>query len=55
MLYVYKSSEKELVNINYLIAKNRKVKRIEKKTALINSKKAIAFTRKWLMIINIVT
>ena len=53
-LYVYKSREKKLLNINNLIAKIRKLKRIEKYIALSNSKKTIAFTRKWLIMNNIV-
>ena len=52
-LYVYKYREKKLLNINNLIAEIRKIKRIEKEIALPNSKKAIAFTRKW-HIINII-
>ena len=51
---MYKSSEKEIININNLIAKIRKVKGIEKKIVLTNSKKTIAFTRKWHIINNIV-
>ena len=35
-LYVYKSREKKLININNLIAEIRKVKRIEKEIALNN-------------------
>ena len=53
-LYVYKSREKKLLNINNLIAEIRRIKRIEKEIALPNSKKAIAFTRKWHIINNIV-
>ena len=53
-LCVYKSREKKLLNINNLIAKIRKLKRIEKYIALSNSKKTIAFTRKWLIMNNIV-
>ena len=45
-LYVYKSREKKLLNINNLIAEIQKIKRIEKEIALPNSKKTIAFTRK---------
>ena len=45
---------KKLLNINNLIAKIRKLKRIEKYIALSNSKKTIAFTRKWLIMNNIV-
>ena len=52
-LYVYKSREKKLLNINNLIAEIQKIKRIEKEIALPNSKKTIAFTRKWHMINNI--
>ena len=54
MLNVYKSREKKLLNINTLIAEIRKIKRIEKEIALPNSKKTIAFTRKWHIIDNIV-
>ena len=53
-LYVYKSREKKFLNINNLIAEIRKIKRIEKDIALPNSKKTIAFTRKWHIIDNIV-
>ena len=53
-LYVYKSREKKLININNLIAEIRKVKRIEKEIALTNSKKPITFTKKWHIINNIV-
>ena len=53
-LYVYKSREKKLLNINNLIAEIQKIKRIEKEIALPNSKKTIAFTRKWHIINNIV-
>ena len=44
-LYVYKSREKKIININNLIAEIRKVKRIEKGIALNNSMKAIAFRK----------
>ena len=53
-LYVYKYREKKLLNINNLIAEIQKIKRIEKEIALPNSKKTIAFTRKWHIIDNIV-
>ena len=53
-LYVYKSREKKLLNINNLIAEIQKIKRIEKEIALPNSKKTIAFKRKWYIINNIV-
>ena len=53
-LYVYKSREKQLININNLIAEIQKVERIEKEIALTNSKKTVAFTRKWHIINNIV-
>ena len=53
-LYVYKSREKKLLDINNLKAEIQKIKRIEKETALPNSKKTIAFTRKWHIINNIV-
>ena len=45
-LYMYKSREKKLLNINNLIAEIQKIKRIEKEIALPNSMKTIAFTRK---------
>ena len=51
---MYKSREEKLININNLIAEIRKVKRIEKEIALTNSKKTIAFTKKWHIIIKIV-
>ena len=47
------SPEKKSSNINNLIAEIRKGKRIEKEIAFTNSKKTIAFTRKW-CIINII-
>ena len=53
-LYVYKSREKKFININNLIAEIGKVKRVEKETALTNSKKEIAFTKKWHIINHIV-
>ena len=53
-LYVYKSRKKKLININNLIAEIRKVKRIEKETALTNSKKTIAFIKTLHIINNIV-
>ena len=40
--------------MNNLIAEIQKIKRIEKQIALPNSKKAIAFTRKWYIVDNIV-
>ena len=46
--------KKKLININNLMAEIRKIKRIEKEIALTNSKKTIAFTRKWHVINNIV-
>ena len=51
---MYKSREEKLVNINNLIAEIQKVKRIDKEMALINSKKTIAFTKKWHVINDIV-
>ena len=45
-LYMYKSREKKLLNINNLIAEIQKIKRIEKEVTLLNSKKTIVFTRK---------
>ena len=53
-LYAYKSREKKLLNINNLIAEIQKIKRIEKRNCLPNSKKTFAFTRKWHMIDNFV-
>ena len=53
-LYVYKSREKKLLNINNLIAEIQKIKRIVKEIALPNSKKTIAFTKKWHITNNIV-
>ena len=53
-LYVYKFREKKVLNIRNLIAEIQKIKIIEKETALPNSKKTIAFTRKWHIIGNIV-
>ena len=38
---MYNSREKELIDINNLMAEIRKVKRIEKETALTNSKKQL--------------
>ena len=52
-LYVYKSREKNFINIDNLIAEIRKVKRIEKEIALSYSKKTIAFTKKWHLTDNI--
>ena len=37
LLYVYKFSEKKFININNLTAEIRKIKRMEKETALNNS------------------
>ena len=48
------TEKKKLLNINNLIAEIQKIKRIEKEIALSNSKKALAFTRKWYIINNIV-
>ena len=48
------SEKKKLSIINNLIAEIQKIKRIEKEIALLNSKKTIAFTRKWHIIDNIV-
>ena len=47
MLYVYKSREMKFINVNNLTDKIQKVKKIEKEIALNNSKKTIAFTKKW--------
>ena len=44
-LYIYRYREKKFININNLTAEIRKVKRIEKETALNNSKKTIAFRK----------
>ena len=52
--FVYKSREKNLLNINNLIAEIWKLKRVEKEIVLPNSTKTIAFTRKWHMIDNTV-
>ena len=46
--------KKKLLNINNLIAEIQKIKRIEKEIVLPNSKKTIAFTRKWHITDNIV-
>ena len=51
---MHKFREKKLLIINNLIAEIQKIKRIEKEIALLNSKKTIAFTRKWHIIDNIV-
>ena len=53
-LYVFKSREKKFMNLNNLIAAIRKVKTIEKEIALTNSMKSIAFTKKWLIIDNLI-
>ena len=53
-MYEYISPEKKFININDLIAEIRKAKRTEKEIVLTNSKKLIAFTRKWHMINNII-
>ena len=53
-LYVFKSREKKFINLYNLIAEIRKVKRIEKEIALTNSMKTFAFTKKWLIINNII-
>ena len=53
-LYVYNSREKRFININNLIAEIRKVKKIAKEIYLANSKKTIAFTKKWHIINNII-
>ena len=45
-LYVYKSREKKLTNVNNLMAKILKVKKIEKEIALNNSMKTIDFRKK---------
>ena len=53
MLYVCKSREMEFINVNNLTDKIQKVKKIEKEIALNNSKKTIAFTKKWHLADNI--
>ena len=53
-LYVYKSREKKLWNLNNLTAEIQEIRRIENEIALPNSNKTIDFTRKWHMIDNIV-
>ena len=53
-MYEYISPEKKFININDLIAEIQKAKRSEKEIALTNSKKIIAFTRKWHIINNII-
>ena len=50
----FRSREKKFINLNNLIAEIRKVKVIEKETALANSGKIIAFTKKWLIKNNII-
>ena len=52
--YVFKSREKNFINLNNLIAEIQKVKRLEKEIALTNSMKTIAFTKIWLIINNII-
>ena len=54
-LYVYKSREKKFRKINYLVYEIRKVKRTEKEIALSNSKKTIAFRKKWNLADNIIS
>ena len=54
-LYVYKSREKKLTNVNNLMAKILKVKKIEKEIALNNSMKTIAFRKKWHLTDNIIS
>ena len=54
-LHVFKSREKKFINLNNLIAEIRKVKTIGKGIALTNSMKAIDFTKKWLIINNIIS
>ena len=46
-LYVYKSRGKKFININNLIARIRKVKRVEKEIALNDSMKTTAFRKKF--------
>ena len=52
--YVFKSREKNFINLNNLIAEIQKVKRLEKEIALTNSMNTIAFTKIWLIINNII-
>ena len=52
---MYKSRGKKFININNLIAKIRKVKRIEKEIALNNSMKTTAFRKKWHLRDNIIS
>ena len=53
MIYVCKSREKMSINVNNLIAEIRKVKRIEKKTALNKVNETVSFTKECYVIINI--
>ena len=52
-LCLYKSREKNFINLNNLIAAIWKVKRLEKEAVLTTSMKAITFTKKWYIINNI--
>ena len=45
-LYVYRSREKQFININNLIAEIKSIKKIEKEIALSNLKKTVAFKNK---------
>ena len=54
-LYVYKSRENKFININNFIAEMQNVRRIEKEIALNNSKKTIAFRKKWLLAGNVIS
>ena len=53
MIYVCKSREKMSINVNNLIAEIRKVKRIEKETALNKVNEKVSFTKECYVIINI--
>ena len=53
MIYVCKSREKMSINVNNLIAEIRKVKRIEKETALNKVNETVSFTKECYVIINI--
>ena len=53
-LYVFKSREKKFINLSNFIVEIRKVKMIEKEIALTNSMKIIPFTKKQLIINNII-
>ena len=54
LYYVFKFKEKKFINLNDLIVEIQKVKMIGKEIALNNSMKTIAFTKKLLIINNII-